>query len=367
MGKHQNQATTCVAITFRALLSSITKTPQDAFAILLAAHHPNSTLLGVSTVHGNASVIHTTYNSRAILHAIGRADTPVYRGASGPLVRAPCFAPSIHGESGLDGVTLLPTPRALPSSPLTNDQITTATIDSIAAALLAETANTAHLVVTGPLTNIALLFRAYPALRGHVAHLSIMGGAVGSNYTSAPLGRVDVHGEVEVRFGNWTPWAEFNIFCDPEAAGEVLGCAALQSKMTLCPLDLTHLVRGTKEVQASLFREEVTELSDPRALFKEVMTFFADAYRVQFGIGDGPPMHDPLAVYAVLCPDKFLDGDAERWLIDTVVGGEQDGQTVLSGPVKSGTRVPRGVDIEAFWKSIDDALASAESACRNIG
>ena len=39
-----------------------------------------------------------------------------------------------------------------------------------------------------------------------------MGGALGGGFSNAPMGMV--HGEGE-RFGNWTPWAEFNIYIDP--------------------------------------------------------------------------------------------------------------------------------------------------------
>lgn len=70
----------------------------DAFAILLAAHNPHVHLLGVSTVHGNASLEHTTQNGLSILEAIGRRDIPLYPGASKPLVRDAVHAASIHGE-----------------------------------------------------------------------------------------------------------------------------------------------------------------------------------------------------------------------------------------------------------------------------
>lgn len=52
----------------------------------------------MSTVHGNASLEHTTQNGLSILEAIGRRDIPLYPGASKPLVRDAVHAASIHGE-----------------------------------------------------------------------------------------------------------------------------------------------------------------------------------------------------------------------------------------------------------------------------
>lgn len=71
---------------------------KDAFAILLAASHPNLELLGVSTVHGNASLRRTTANALSVLTAIGRSDIPVYPGAVKPFCRDAVHAPDIHGE-----------------------------------------------------------------------------------------------------------------------------------------------------------------------------------------------------------------------------------------------------------------------------
>jgi hypothetical protein len=107
-----------------------------------------------------------------------------------------CKAYNSIGESGLDGTLLLPAP-SLPAI------TSTAAIDAIAAALLATPLHTSWLVATGTLTNIAQLFDKYPILVYHIKGLSIMGGAIGNSFTSAPLGRV---GTVE-RFGNWTPFA----------------------------------------------------------------------------------------------------------------------------------------------------------------
>jgi uridine nucleosidase len=105
------------------------------------------------------------------------------------------------GESGLDGVTLL----LQPVEPVATD------VDHLQAmyrALIATPSNTAWLVSTGTLTNIALLFQRYTDLAGHIKGLSIMGGAVGGGFTNAPMGKVKGEG---VRFGNWTAYAEFNV------------------------------------------------------------------------------------------------------------------------------------------------------------
>ena len=64
-----------------------------------------------------------------------------------------------------------------------------------------------------------------------------MGGAVGGGFTNAPMGKVDGDGE---RFGNWTPWAEFNIYIDPESAESIFSDPVLAAKTTIAPLDLTH-------------------------------------------------------------------------------------------------------------------------------
>jgi inosine-uridine nucleoside N-ribohydrolase len=54
----------------------------NAIAIMLAALSPAVELLGVTTVGGNASVAHTTENSRRVLDHVGRS-VPGYRGAPG--------------------------------------------------------------------------------------------------------------------------------------------------------------------------------------------------------------------------------------------------------------------------------------------
>lgn len=82
----------CIAA--RLLLNAVS---QDAYALLLCAHDPQVELLGVSTVHGNAALDQTTYNTRAILEAVGRRDVKVYSGAAKPIARDAVHAVDIHG------------------------------------------------------------------------------------------------------------------------------------------------------------------------------------------------------------------------------------------------------------------------------
>lgn len=253
---------------------------------MLGAYHPGIKLLGISTVHGNAPMPKTTNNALSVLAAIGKEDSVrVYPGAAKALQRDAVHAVEIHGESGLDGTDLLPPPAqsALDTS--------TSAVEAMASALRACEPGTPWVVATGALTNVAQLFTAHPDLRSHVAGVSIMGGAVGDGFTPAPLGRVD---DVE-RIGNYSQWAEFNVLIDPEAAALLLHDPILAPKSTLVPLDLTHLVLATKEVQDLLLKgpppatakvaaddlkhRDAKAKSTLRQMLVELLMFFAETYR----------------------------------------------------------------------------------------
>ena len=122
---------------------------------------------------------------------MGKSSIPVYAGAGEGLTRPAVHAPAIHGESGLDGTSLLP-PPAVP-------HVGEPAVDAMAAALLATAPRTAWLIATGALTNIAHAIIKYPQLGQHIKGLSIMGGAMGGGFTNAVLGKVDDR----ERIGNW--------------------------------------------------------------------------------------------------------------------------------------------------------------------
>lgn len=178
----------------------------------------------------------------------------------------------IHGESGLDGTSLLP-------KPLVPADTSVPAIDAAAAALKAEAPGTAWVVATGSFTNAAALFIKYPDLAGHIKGLSLMGGAVGGGFTPAVLGMVDG----VPRIGNFTPYAEFNVLADPEAAASLFGNKELAGKTTLIPLDLSHLVLTTREVQNLVLYGADGERTGPgkttlRVMLVELLMFFAKTY-----------------------------------------------------------------------------------------
>ncbi|KAI1660218.1 Inosine/uridine-preferring nucleoside hydrolase [Daldinia decipiens] len=369
----------------------------DVFAILLAAYHPGIRLLGLSTVHGNAPLDNTTNNARSALAAIGKhAAIRVYPGAARALQRPPVHAVDIHGETGLDGTDLLPQPP--PMCAEQRDEGPVAAVEAMARALGGCAPGTAWVAATGALTNVAQLFAAHPDLAAHVKGVAIMGGSLGGGFTPAVMGVVDG----VPRVGNYTQWAEFNVLIDPEAAAALFKNPVLAAKITLVPLDLTHLVLATKDVQEVLLHGRAPEggdgkeegrgrgKSDLRVMLIELLNFFAGTYREVFGIMEGPPLHDPLAVAAVLEGTEyeipFYDYDPkspegpnrrERFAVEVVTEGThedarergaQTGRTIatLLPPGSEGVRIPRGLDIPHFWKVIEECCERADEANKKI-
>lgn len=236
----------------------------DAVALMMACGAPGLDLLAVTTVAGNVPLPKTTRNALRILSLIGHTEVPVAAGASAPLKRTLHTAESVHGESGLDGTEI-------PDATFEADERGAA--DLISDALKAS-AEPVTLIPTGPLTNIALLLRERPDLKERIDHVCLMGGSIG--------------------LGNTTPAAEFNVYVDPEAAREVFDSGL---PITMCGLDVTHRAGAGPEE-----RERLRGIGPVGGVVAEFLEFFAATYESIYGF-DAPPLHDPVAVAAVLAPD----------------------------------------------------------------
>jgi pyrimidine-specific ribonucleoside hydrolase len=235
----------------------------DAVAIMLACGAPGLDLLALTTIAGNVPLEKTTRNALRILSLIGHTDVPVAAGASSPLRRPLHTAEDIHGESGLDG----------PEIPDPSFEADERSATELVADTLKATPEPVTLIPTGPLTNIATFLREYPELKSRIARISLMGGSIG--------------------LGNTTPAAEFNVYVDPEAAREVFESGL---PIVMCGLDVTHQAdTGPAE------REALRSLGRVGGVITELLQFFAANYKRAFGF-DASPLHDPVAVAAVMEP-----------------------------------------------------------------
>jgi purine nucleosidase len=276
----------------------------DAIALLLALASPELELLGVTTVAGNQTLEKTTANAIRVLEFAGRGEIPVAAGADRPLVREAVVASNVHGETGLDGPDL-PPPKASPVEQHAVDFL---------AEKIREVDGAVTLVPTGPLTNVALMLAVHPDAKPE--RIVLMGGAIAE--------------------GNVTPAAEFNIWCDPEAAARVFASGI---DVTMIGLDITH---------KALFTAAHVERLEGRVgkMVSELLSFYGEFHRRVYKF-DGSPIHDAVAVAQVMRPDLI---DIEH--LNTEIDVESElcrGRTVVDVWRRSG-REPNshvGVDIDA--------------------
>jgi pyrimidine-specific ribonucleoside hydrolase len=292
----------------------------DALAIALAVARPELDVLAITTVAGNAPLDRTTRNAQRILTLLDRTEIPVAAGADRPLVRDPWVPVEVHGPSGLDGADL-PEPTVA---------IATPTAFELAADLLRRADGPVTLVATGPLTNIAVLLRAAPALRGRIAEIALMGGSLGE--------------------GNTTPSAEFNVWADPEAAAIVFGAGI---PIRMAGLDVTH--------QALVLPPDIDRLealgTRPGRVFADLMRFFGAHHRDRYG-WDGPPIHDAVAVAWLVAPELIT---AESMRVDVeVTGTVTRGRTVADRSGRAGlapnAEVGIGIDRAGLIDLVVDAV-----------
>jgi inosine-uridine nucleoside N-ribohydrolase len=130
----------------------------DAFAIILAAHHPSLELIGISTVVGNQTLDRTTQNAYKIAYIAGLPNhIPIIRGCGESLCRRVILCPEIHGTTGLDGADIPEHPEYQRSIREYDENYLWNIYKKIT-----EVNRPVTLIATGQLTNIALLLKVFP-------------------------------------------------------------------------------------------------------------------------------------------------------------------------------------------------------------
>ena len=251
----------------------------DAVAILFAAQHLD--LVGITTVHGNNTVENTTRNALAILELAG-LDIPLAIGCADPLAQRRIGAAAVHGKGGLDGANL-PEPKRRCVDMHAVDFIIDAAARHRGELVLA---------AIGPETNVALALRREPRLRDWLQEITVMGGSTGP--------------------GNITPAAEFNIYCDPEAAWVVFNSGI---PIRMVGLNVTRRT-GFKRADIDRMKGSKREVA---SVVADLMAFYLARQRERHGL-DVAPMHDVCAIV------PYVDGTLLEYA-DTLIDIELTGST----------------------------------------
>ena len=202
-----------------------------------------------------------------------------------------------------------------------------------------------HVIAVGPLTNIATALQRDPAFASRVARFTIMGGSL--------------------TWGNVTPAAEFNIWCDPEAADIVFESGV---PITLVGLNVTMQSIATPDRRAQL-----------RATGRRAATAAADMLD-HYAVGEGHysgltggALHDPMAVATLIDPTLLelvpmrvqmeLDGTHTRGM--TLCDGRGLGADLRPRGHRSDAAAPNAdvavaVDDERFWNLLFESLSAYE-------
>ncbi|MHA1376867.1 MAG: nucleoside hydrolase [Candidatus Helarchaeota archaeon] len=284
----------------------------DALAIILALQSAELELLGITTVAGNVDVRKSTKNALGLLEYLGRTDIPVAMGNEKPLVRKYRNAESVHGADGLGNIDLPP-----PKLSVIPQKASNFIID-----MVKNYPDQITLVATGPLTNVAEIIRKNNEFLKNIFEIVIMGGAI----------RVA---------GNVTPYAEYNIWADAEAAKIVFesGCP-----ITLVPLDLT-----TSFILSSTNITKIEEANTPISkIIAKMLPYYVDVHKKRSGF-DGCFIHDALAMAYAFDPTLV---ETEKIGIEIVIDkNEYYGQTKLSLSkplIDSGIKVDSQKFLEIF-------------------
>jgi pyrimidine-specific ribonucleoside hydrolase len=204
---------------------------------------------------------------------------------------------------------------------------------------LAELLSTSPAPVTvaaiGPLTNLALLLRTYPAAAARIGRLVVMGGSA-------------------ARGGNVTAAAEFNVWADPEAAHAVL-TSALPTVMV--GLDVTlPTVLGEEDI--ARFAAAGPVGAQAAAILQQYLEHARTAYGTS-----GVVVHDALALTEAIVPGT-LTTVRRNVVVDTTLGAGR-GQTLVDrrtvSSAATAVEVAEGVDPDAAVEFLVSRLTGLDA------
>lgn len=262
----------------------------DCLALLLALKSPEIEILGITTVSGNVPAALGAQNALKLLNFAHKLNIPVYRGSEFPLKRDYVSAQDTHGMDGLGESGI---PQVTSVSPQAIDAV------SFIKQTLAANSNVTVIAI-GPLTNLAKSMKQNPTEWKHCRDLISMGGTFKSP-------------------GNCSPVAEYNYWCDPDAADYVFQHTPVPIKMV--GLDVTRKIVLTPNILEYIRQKE------PRTgnFITAITRFYFDFHWRQEKV-IGCVINDPLAV-AYLLDSTLCQGFSAYTTVET--NGIAIGQTII--------------------------------------
>ena len=173
-------------------------------------------LRAITTVAGNGTLDKVTLNARKVCTLGGIRDVPIAAGAD----RARCAVRSRPPPTCTARARSTARRCPSPTSPLDPRPA-----DELIADVVAAAEEPVTLIPIGPLTNVATVLDRHPDVTRNLREIVVMGGSTGR--------------------GNHAPYAEFNIYVDPEAAARVFESGV---PLTMVGLNLTHQALATPAV-----------------------------------------------------------------------------------------------------------------------
>jgi len=316
----------------RKVILDVDTGSDDSIALLLAHLSHKFDILGITVTWGNNSVDDCVSNTLRVVDFMN-ADIPVYRGCSKPIVREldadrlaknPGNAISFYE----DGICYTIHPKELPLLPAHSKAQS-----KHACSFLVETLMNSNekitLIPVGPPTNIGMAFRMEPRIRDHIEEVVFMGGSVG--------------------MGNVTPTAEANFMHDPEAVKIILNSGV--------PVRIISLNATSSAALSMKMAEKLNDLNTKYGTYAYDIIKLRAKVSKYLGWTDGTaePVHDPLAVAALIDPDVITleeAYDADIIAKDDVL----DGTLVVHKNPDSQIRIALQADAEKYCEILAEAF-----------
>jgi inosine-uridine nucleoside N-ribohydrolase len=313
----------------------------DQQSMLLLIQSPQTQVLGITVVTGDAWLKSEVAHTLRMLEMIGRTDIPVVPGAEYPLVRRKDETElweQVYGPVAWLGAwtpRLYHPPDQLGEMP--EGIPTTKPLDEDAAHFLVRMVRKYPHEVTiyegGPMTNLALAIAIDPEFASLSKELIFMGGSL-NPVTDDP------------EFLN-TPRREFNLWFDPEAAHSVL--MAPWKKVVCTTVDISVKTRLTQDLI-----DRAKASNSPAAQYVGKYARLHGQYNY---------LWDELSAAAWLEPNlitgketRYLDVDLSHGAAygDTLSWGEHDKPKIIGPPVE----IQVDLDLQKFYKLFVELLGS---------